>query len=225
MLILAPLVVEGGPPGLGRAPVFRGVALLLVVVWLLPRLALAGVAGETGLRLGLALEADLRLSGDPLLFRAWQLWTAALLSDGWSELLLALWVLLVPGAACERVIGSRLGAALLLTLAPAAAAGRLIEGIPVPLVGPGCPALGLLAAAEACLVGARLRWGLGWWLLIRAGWRPLFTSSLVGAGLLLLLLEWLRAAQVEGPGTGWYCSALACVLAGSLVGGVVNRRG
>lgn len=226
MFLLAPLAVEV-PAGAGpwRPRLARACAALVVVVFLAERLAAAGAFPEWLTRSVLLAGAQARLYADPALFLPHQLWTATVMQSGWWELAAVVWGLLVPVAALERRCGPLVLAAVLLALAPLVSAGHL--ALPSPLAEPGGDGiiLGLMAVGGVVLPGARIRWGVGWWLVAVAGFRALpATVSWSGA----LLAFALQASLCQGyQGSNALAEALASIAAlllGSAAGLLIARQ-
>ncbi len=194
MIILLPVGVAGpaGAPDtmpVRATPMAWSFAGLLVVVALLDLLAGARMAHGWRLvptsmvRLWLDVSAHLSLYQDPELFAPTQLWTAAILHDGWFgrpgawfftawQLVVDVAVVLTASRALERALGSAGFTALLVLLAP-------LTGI-IHLRAPGLLVLGtasaltaaLAAAAWAFFIAHRLRATVAYWMVVAVGEVP-----------------------------------------------------
>jgi membrane associated rhomboid family serine protease len=158
---------------------------------------------------------------EPGLFAPWQLWTYALIHDGWLELALNLVILALAGRVVERWIGSAAFIGAVLTLAPLAAVIHLlVERDDAVLTGADGLAMGVMGMALALFPKARVQWGLAYYAVVVVGWLPLFRVGLPWVALAGLIgLVALRHGQLL-PTTIADVGALAA----GVVLGLAGRR-
>jgi hypothetical protein len=187
------------------------------------------VMPERVARAWLDLSGHLPLYQDPELFAPWQLWTAALLHDGWFgrpgawfftawQLAADLAVALVAGRALERALGSASFAALLLLLAPLAGAIHLRHPGTLALGTAAALAVALAAAAWGFFLAHRLRASLVYWMVVAVGAVPFHLHlrwlALLATGLELARLVLVRAGDLREQAVG----LLAALLLGFALG-------
>lgn len=136
------------------------------------------------------------------LFRSWQLWSQALLCEGWLALVLhgVAWSWLAPAAEARLgSLGLLMGLAVLL---PLAGGTLLLGGVASPHLGP----VSLILAAGALLLGAesrvRLRGIVLWWLLATVGsarFAVPASAVLIAAVLLDIVLRWNAGVLLADP--------------------------
>lgn len=141
------------------------------------------VLPESLARAWLSVAVRLPLYQDPELFAPPQLWSAALLHDGWFgrpgawfftawQVFVDVVVVVAAGRALERTLGSASFAALVLLLAPLVGAVHLRQPGLLVLGTASSLAVALAAAAWGFLIAHRLRLSLVYWLVVVVGVVP-----------------------------------------------------
>jgi membrane associated rhomboid family serine protease len=224
----APIILRLDPAaGGGWARTAWMLAGAVVGLWLAERgAALLLLSGWLPARAVLDLTAAGRAHPDPTLFAPHQLWTGALLHAGVLHLVLLLPVLPAAAAAVERALGARGLLLALLALLPATVLAELALAWPAAVAGPVEPGLsgvvvGLLALVLGLYPRATAAWALGWYAVVRVGWRalPPLPLPLLIAG--VVVADHL-AALIEGRLPPAPAHAAGLVL--GLVGGFLLRR-
>jgi membrane associated rhomboid family serine protease len=175
-----------------------------------------GLVSDHAFRVVTFTSSSWSLYSDPALFNPWQLWSYALVHDGWVAAVLNLLVLAVVGRAVERWIGALSFLGATLTLAPLAAVIHLLLAgrDDTVLTGADGLAAGVLGMAWALFPHAKVRWGMAYFAVVALGYVPLFR----------LALPWIALAFLAATGALRWQDAPAAHLAGdagALLAGVV----
>ncbi|MBA2482240.1 MAG: rhomboid family intramembrane serine protease [Planctomycetes bacterium] len=231
MLLVHPAAIEA-PPGQEAEAAVRATtcwatwALIAVAIgtFALERSAAWSLSHPNGIleeaharALSLA-AASARLYAQPELFEPWQLWSHALLHDGWWHLLANVAAVLLVGRAIERRLGAVALIASALTIAPISAAAAILAGGEPGSSGVVCGWFALLLVREP---QARVRWGLSYYLVLVVGHVSLCRLPLSTLWLAYLVQEGLRWSLAGQPAPwAWWAAA---TLAGAVLGHASRR--
>jgi membrane associated rhomboid family serine protease len=223
MFFILPIGIEDSgklrPQGLSGTPVTWAVAGVMLLLFVLEKVAL--LPGATGWlsRAMLSISASWKLYADPNLFEPAQLWTYALLHDGWWHLLGNLIFVVVFGRALESWLGSASYAAALFALAPASALIFLLQPhagiVNQTLVGASGVISGIMGIAWGLHPRHPVRCVIGYWLIVLIGFLPFRIS--VRWLLLFFVAQDLLRLHFGNQGVA-YEVHLAGVLVGWLIG-------
>lgn len=243
-MIILPLAIVGpseapelGPPP-GRTPLVWALVGLLAALAVAETLAVAAaVHGWTWLPAVLVRALTIAHASALLypahdLFLPHQLWTAALLHDGFDParpggIALGLWqlganlaVLAVAGRAVERRLGPLTTGVALLVLAPLAALVHLrAPDSGAAIAGASDLAAGVAGLAWGLFAGHRVRWAAYWWLVVAVGVWP-FRLRLRWLALGFVAQEMVRAGLAMPAADSWERAVglLAALLVGYALG-------
>lgn len=166
--------------------------------------------------------ASWSLYADPALFEPWQLWSHALVHDGWLMPLLNLALVVALGRPLERLLGSvTFGGATLLLVAVSGLVFLALDHQGYH-VGAGGLVSGLCGLGWALTPRGAVRFGLAYWAVIMVGHVPLFTVGLRSLILVYLVID-LWSVPLEQAMTTITVD-VAALLAGFLFGLLVHWR-
>ncbi|MBA3684877.1 MAG: rhomboid family intramembrane serine protease, partial [Planctomycetes bacterium] len=212
MIAVIPYALESEPPGRKATPVAWAWCALVVVLFLLENLVMAGAASAwmppSVVRFTALVTASAKLYPPPL-FSPAELWTHQFVHDtvlhaGWW---LTLWHLLANlavigglGAALERRIGGFAFVVALAVIAPLAALPYLVHAqSSLALSGASGVAAGVIGLGWALCRGERARLAVVYWAVVLVGAVP-FRSHMRWLAVAFIAQDLLRATLLAGRG-------------------------